>query len=229
MGVLVVMQTARDVPAGDEWLTDWERGVAASLHIAKRRADWRLGRWTAKRAVRISLDVDAAAAVEIRPDAGGAPVAHVSGDEAPCAVSISHSDGRSICAVAARGARIGCDLEQIEPRDPAFVDDYFTPTERAFVARQPVELRDVAATLVWSAKECALKAIGEGLRLDTREVEVATDALALGAVDESWQPLAVVRVADGARFAGWWRVDQGSIVCVTSLPAPGDAPRFVRA
>ena len=41
---------AADVPAGDAWLSAAERHVQSGLRIEKRRADWRLGRWTAKQA-----------------------------------------------------------------------------------------------------------------------------------------------------------------------------------
>ena len=41
-----------EVPADDEWLTGAEHDVLAGLTMAKRRADWRLGRWTAKDAGR---------------------------------------------------------------------------------------------------------------------------------------------------------------------------------
>ncbi|HEX9886570.1 MAG TPA: 4'-phosphopantetheinyl transferase superfamily protein, partial [Longimicrobiales bacterium] len=39
------------VPEDDDWLSPAERAVLAGLGIEKRRRDWRLGRWLAKRAV----------------------------------------------------------------------------------------------------------------------------------------------------------------------------------
>ena len=61
--------------------------------------------------------------------------------------------------------RLGHEVEVIEARDPSFAADYFTADECAFVESVPEDARALATTLVWSAKECALKAIGEGLRL----------------------------------------------------------------
>jgi 4'-phosphopantetheinyl transferase len=51
MDVYWLDQTQADVPAGDEWLCAREAACLARLRFAKRRADWRLGRWTAKRAL----------------------------------------------------------------------------------------------------------------------------------------------------------------------------------
>jgi phosphopantetheinyl transferase len=78
-----------------------------------------------------------------------------------------------LCAVAPPSAEVGCDLETVEPRSPAFLADYFTDAEPNLVARTPAAMRDRVLTLLWSAKESALKALGSGLRLDTRSVDAA--------------------------------------------------------
>ena len=87
------------------------------------------------------------------------------------------------------GAELGCDLEIIEPRSDAFVADYFTTEEQALIARASAADRPRLLALLWSAKESALKALHEGLRLDTRCVIVSP-------FDESfdlngWSPLRV--------------------------------------
>ena len=43
--------SAAEVSPGDAWLSTRERAVLAGLRLAKRRDDWRLGRWTSKAAV----------------------------------------------------------------------------------------------------------------------------------------------------------------------------------
>ncbi len=83
-----------------------------------------------------------------------------------------------MCVVAPAGVSLGCDLEVIEPRSAAFVTDYFTRNEQALVERTSKEERPRLVTLLWSAKESALKALHVGLRLDTNSVEVLSlDAL----------------------------------------------------
>jgi hypothetical protein len=43
---------AADLPDHDRWLSDRERETLDGLRFPKRRADWRLGRFTAKTAIR---------------------------------------------------------------------------------------------------------------------------------------------------------------------------------
>ena len=96
--------------------------------------------------------------------------------------------------VAKSGVEIGCDLEMVEPRSDAFVADYFTIEEQALVARASAEDRPRLLALLWSAKESALKALHEGLRLDTRSVIVNPFD---GSFDlNGWSPLHV-------RYTDW--------------------------
>ena len=57
-GVVWLQRRLHDVPAGDEWLSARELDVQARLLVPKRRADWRLGRWTAKAALAMVLAVE---------------------------------------------------------------------------------------------------------------------------------------------------------------------------
>jgi 4'-phosphopantetheinyl transferase len=228
------------VPHGTAWLTAAEREVLSLLRLPKRRRDWRLGRWLAKEAV-LGVLADPSlrlGEVEILPTPGGAPVARVSrcGAGPEVAVSLSHSRGAGM-ATAVRGVlRVGCDVEAVERRSPAFLRDYLTDGEREWVASAPVG-SEARAALVWSAKESALKVLGEGLRLDTRSVcvsvpERAPDPSATsGPPAELWRPLRV-DVSGGDRLTGWWSL-QGDFVWTLlasrSLPAPDRSPPCLSA
>ena len=87
-------------------------------------------------------------------------------------ISISHRNGIAICAVAVGIVKLGCDLEIIEARSDAFIADYFTAEEQELIAQGRQEDRLLLVSLLWSAKESALKALHVGLRADTRSVEV---------------------------------------------------------
>lgn len=207
MRVYWLVQAEKDVPESNDWLSAAESDRLSSLRFAKRRADWRLGRWTAKRAVAACLNWPPShpvlARIEIRAQPSGAPEALVASIGTPLVVSLSHRAGRAMCAVSAPGVRLGCDLETIESRTAGFVADYFTPEEQSLVALAASEKRPELVTLIWSAKESALKALREGLRLDTRCVHVG---LIEGCPDVSgWSPLHV-RSVDGHVFQGWWRI-----------------------
>ena len=108
------------------------------------------------------------------------------------------------------------DLELIEPRSAAFINDYFTERERSAVADH--EHPDLLANLTWSAKESALKVLRTGLRSDTRTVEVAVGE----AAGNLWQPL-VVANDDGRSFPGWWLV-AGDFILTCATERATDPP-----
>ena len=113
----------------------------------------------------------ALARIESRAAGDGAPELFVDGQPAEHGVSLTDRAGCAACLVADEPAAIGCDLELVEPRSDAFVRDYLTGPEADLVAAAG-PARDVAANLIWSAKESALKVLRTGLRRDTRSVEV---------------------------------------------------------
>lgn len=214
-------QVEADLPEDDSWLSGGEVSHLRALHVPKRRADWRLGRWTAKCAVARYLDLPrdarALAAVEIRAAASGAPEAFLADRPAAIAISLSHSAGTAACAMASAGVALGCDLETVEPHSDAFIADYFTADEQASIARAAAD-RWLLVTLLWSAKESALKALGEGLRLDTRSVQV-TWGRQLRQHPGAWHPLQA-HCADGRAFRGWWQHSGALVRTLMATPAP---------
>ena len=222
MDVYWYKQTASDVPVADHWLSAAERTRLDGFRFPKRRADWRLGRWTAKGAIAAYLnlprDPEALARVELRAAPSGAPDVYLHGRLAPVALSLSHSGGAGLCAVAPAGAAVGCDLETVEPRSPAFLNDYFTYEEQTLVADIPAEKRDRLLTLLWSAKESALKSLRCGLRMDTRSLN-AIPAGFPHAGGEEWQRLLAAH-SGGRIFFGWWSVERDFIRTVVADTPP---------
>jgi 4'-phosphopantetheinyl transferase len=229
-----LQQASRDVPAADDWLSPSELAVLARSAVPKRREEWRLGRWTAKRALllggarlfrslklpTINGDRSAWPRVEVKAAADGAPEAFLDGARLPLRLSITHRAGLAACLVAPEDVAAGCDMERVEPRDEAFVNDYFTPAERGVVAAAPPESRAETVTLIWSAKESALKALRVGLRADTRDVEVR---LLPWQRKDGWTGLAVYDRPHGRLLPGWWRV-AGSNVITLITSSPADPP-----
>ncbi len=253
-----LMQRVSDVPDGDDWLSQSEREVLARFWVQKRRRDWRLGRWTAKRALAragvgglVETDPTSWTRLSIRATDGGAPCAIADPSPRPLdaaiagaraaaitampgessqpvdwAVSLSHSGEYGLCALAARPAVVGCDIETIGRRGEEFVVDWFTEPERELV-RQATEgaERSRVVTLVWSAKESAVKALGVGLRIDTREVHVQLGDPAMQPMAAAtpharvWRPLEVH--VQGRAFGGWWQSNEDRVVTIVADPAPG--------
>ena len=207
-GVAWGWQHRATVPPHDEWLTPVEQREQERFVVPKRRADWRLGRWTAKHVVAGWLERQGRpvppcrVAIVARARDDGYPVVTVPSGPAP-SISISHSREVAVCLVAGSGAAVGCDLEHVEPRSPGFVADWFTPAERRLVGAAPEAERSELVTLIWSAKESALKALGEGLRLDTRSVEVHPDGPDDRPGADGWRGVSVV-ASTGPSFSGWW-------------------------
>jgi 4'-phosphopantetheinyl transferase len=237
MDIYWLEQTEADVPAGNQWLSAKETICLSGLRSAKRRADWRLGRWTAKHAVAaclgLSTDLHSLGDIEIRAASSGAPEVFLQDQPADISISLSHRDRTALCTVGPAGTSFGCDLEAVESRSEAFVADYFTVDERALIARTPVEQRPLLLALLWSGKESALKALRVGLRLDTRCMCVSPDdgwaqsegkeSRELCRVDpatnpDGWRALHI-RYSGGCVFGGWWRFQDRLVrTAVSDLP-----------
>ena len=223
-----LQQSEADVPATNDWLCESEAVRLSGFRLAKRRADWRLGRWTAKCAVAASLrlpdDLVSFKRIEIISASTGHPVVTLHDHTETVTVSISHRGGFALCAVAPGDVTLGCDLEMIEPRSDAFIADYFTEKEQKLISQTNGADRSLLVPLLWSAKESTLKALRVGLRADTRSVEVKeldfaqhwcgiTDAgftednlpsRLSNIVGTNWRALQI-QCADGTGFRGWWQ------------------------
>ena len=243
-------QAEADVPATHDWLSQSEVACLESLHFAKRRRDWRLGRWTAKLAItayrNFSVDVQTLREVEIRPASSGAPEVYLAGQPMDVTISLSHRDSVAMCAIAPSSVALGCDLEVIEPRSDSFAEDYFTAEEQQFLARAGADDRSRLLTLLWSGKESALKALREGLRLDTRSVVVTLDdgtrESAEGRMRQGedsvlatrphgarrWLPLRV-RCATDQIFDGWWQNTGNLVRTLVAAPPPFPPILLVRS
>jgi 4'-phosphopantetheinyl transferase len=199
-----VVVRAGEVPAGDGWLGPRERLVQSGLRLPRRAAEWRAGRWAAKSAVARRLGIEPAG-LEILAGPSGAPQAWTGTRRPAVNVSISHRDGCAFAVATPEAVEPGCDLELVEPRSPAFVEDWFTPRERSAVDGAAPGDRDELVTLIWSAKESVLKALHTGLRVDVRRVEVSARREDFDAE------------MDGERIHGWWKRDGRFVITAAAL------------
>lgn len=246
MSIFWLQQTVADLPTDNAWLCAKERLRLSAIKFTKRRNDWRLGRWTAKCAIAACLGWRVESSVldriEIRPATSGAPEAFIAEQRAALGVSLSHCAGRAIAAIVPSGAAVGCDLEKIEPRLDTFVSDYFTTEEQLLVENMPAPSRPALVTLLWSAKESALKALGQGLRLDTRSISVNGQGMSgplpagfqmapdqgnqhalCGPGQAGWLSLQVCCRDGGRTFYGWWQTNSDlvrTLVTDAQLPPP---------
>lgn len=194
----------RGRPRSLSFLAPGEAARAEAMRIPKRREDFLLGRWAAKRLIAPVVGCEARD-VEVRAAPSGRPVAFVRDVPQPFCLSISHRDGLALAAM--DDAPVGADLERVEPRSEAFVRDWFTPREIEDAAG------DLFVNLIWSAKESALKALGVGLHADTRSVEIEL----LPAQHGAWQPF---RVHGAAELPGFWRCEGATVMTIAGAGGP---------
>ncbi len=183
---------------GMGFLSGDEQKMLAGLRFEKRRREWLMGRWTAKKLLSAQLGC-APGELSIEPEASGAPVVWRDGECVPGCLSISHRGDRAMAAwTDVEGLRIGADLERVGEIDPIWMADYLTEAEWGLLNDQGPHW----PFLVWSAKEAVLKAMRTGLRVDTRKIEVLPGE---GELD-GWRQLNVRSgLVKGDLWVGWQR------------------------
>jgi 4'-phosphopantetheinyl transferase len=210
-------QTAANVPAAADWLSEGEQRVLDGLRFAKRRQDWLLGRWTSKQCLCAYLEIPAdpplLKTLEIIAARDGAPEPFRDGERLALSLSLSHSRDLGLAVVDVLESAVGCDIERISPNILEFINDYITPSEAKLVAGSPADRRAEVATLIWCAKESALKSLRVGLRVDTRSIEVSLEHPPRV---PDWGSFMVTCTKTEAEFQGRWRGDRGYIWALTS-------------
>lgn len=190
-----------------EWMSSGESEQLRSLRFEKRRSEWLLGRMTAKTLLTNCLDGYRGIAfprITIANRADGSPYVLLDGQQQSLSISLSHRQGMAVAAVCQdETIRAGIDLEWIEERDASFYEDYFTREENRLLDGFPGGERAKWGTLIWSAKESMLKALGQGLRVDTRSVQV----LRIGnTFEDGWRRMDLQTTDDPIQsWQGWWR------------------------
>ncbi len=222
--IFYLEQRMTDLSDGDDWLSSAERLILNSFQVAKRRSDWRLGRWTAKRAISAYLgwSKEQLRDIEIRSLPSGAPVATVPGRAVAPEISISHSSNICMCVVGAPGIWIGCDIEKLEIRSQSFIDTFFTPDEGATLQPLSTNEKTTLANVIWSTKESYLKSTRAGLTRDTREVNTSLPApfkweIRL-AKRGTWLPIWILD--RNMTSVGYWRLTAGFVESVCHREAP---------
>ena len=222
MTVHYLTQLRADLPRDTGWLSPAETSVLEGLRFEKRRQDWLLGRWTAKSALARypGLQERPIQDWEIVAAADGAPGIFLDGQPLNMPLSLSHSGLHGFCALAGRSMRLGCDIEQIEQRGRSFEETFFTTRELGLLEHLPLLDHDLVVTLIWSAKESVLKAIRQGLKADTRRIDIT----AIDSGDSGhWSHFDARDNLQNNMYSGWWRQDDGMAFTIASdrqVPEP---------
>lgn len=210
------MEDGQQVPSSQEWLHKGELERLNEFRFDKRKNDYLLGRWTAKKVVHAYLDkAIPLSEIEIRNAESGAPEVYHQNKLTTTSISISHSEGTSFCVAGEGGMKIGCDLEHIEHRKPVFVEDYFTENEKLQLENASTKNYDAFVNVIWSAKESALKTIKTGLSIDTRQMDVIYLQAPL-VTKPGWKNLMVYDRTHSQIFKGLWRICNEYVMTIIS-------------
>ena len=204
------IQDFKNLPKNDNWLSEREKEIQDNMRFAKRRSEWRLGRWVVKNALLRYLSIPLSE-IEVLSHENGAPKLIIKRKTNKLALSISHRENKAICAFSEHFDFIGCDLEFIEPRSTLFINDYFTPDEINYIDLHTQD-KDLLANLIWSAKESVTKVLQSGLNLDTREINVHRITLPH---DQLWGDLEMV-LKNKSIFKGSWRTIHPYIITLSA-------------
>lgn len=165
----------------EAWLSVAERGRLQGLRLPARRREWLAGRVAAKQAVCRRLGLPGPEAwpdIEIVPTRHGPrrgqPTYTHAGAPGSCALSLAHSGGTAVAALA-DGVDIGVDLEPALAFDPVGESLLLSAAEARRLGGVRGESRRRALTWIWVLKEALAKALGVGLRLRLPDVEVRFD------------------------------------------------------
>ena len=217
------------VPSDDRWLSDWERQRLDGFGSLQRQRDFRLGRWTAKQALKYwrtaSPETVPWGTFEMHNDDHGRPIAIADGTVLDLPISISHRQGRALCVLAPRVGLVGCDIETVEVHSASFVHDHLTALEKETVDRSSLAPNQ-AITVLWSAKEAVYKAQDQVVPIVASDIDIG-----FGPEDpvDGWRTFrAQIGRLGGRQHQGWWRlIGSWVLTVITDLPtvAPVDLVR----
>jgi 4'-phosphopantetheinyl transferase len=223
------------------FLSSQELNQLAEKRFPKRRNEWLHGRWVAKQLLHLQHPLCKKlplTEIIIQREASGAPFACLEdGTRLPGSLSITHSSSLAASALELEvGCKVGIDLEKIEPREPGIFKTFFTVAEISYIQSLPKEDLPEGVNLIWSAKEAVLKALGAGLSLDTRSIEISLPRHQK--VDPFWGGWRKFEIKvcgsqelytfdydiANQNWTGWWKIYQGFILtlAISSPIIPSD-------
>ena len=214
-------------PPGTEvdFLSPIEEKRLSLMRFERRRESFYLGRFAAKQILRMHPACANLPATSItianRPEGG--PYVQIGYQEMDGSISLSHRECEAASAMVIHpGVTVGIDLELVEERERCFREDFFTSQESIQIESLLEEEKAIAVTRTWSAKEAVLKALGKGLRVDSRSVTINQSHCTPS--EDAWRIMDASGPALENRSCRVWWQPWGHCVLTLAIAADKDFP-----
>ena len=233
LDVILLQQIASpelDWPALAQALSSSSQARLVQMRAVGRRQEFILGRTLATRLLHTVSGNDA---WDLVPRAGGKPVAIDNNGREHAALSLSHSRGQVLGAIAPTG-QLGCDIEVPRSRSATswrrlanftLPHPVFAPHERHWILDAPDLMQQPRLYALWTIKEAMGKASGSGLRrgLAGLLVDVATIPPDFGGNEDYGSGVVASGVTQDASLGMYWhwqlrREDQALISVAADEP-----------
>ncbi|HUT82071.1 MAG TPA: SDR family NAD(P)-dependent oxidoreductase [Candidatus Bathyarchaeia archaeon] len=142
-----------------------------TLTIEKRRNEWLSGIIAVKKALQKYKPEIQINNIKIEKNELGKPFIKLNKNES-IYVSITHSNSFAV-GIINPSIDTGIDLEIIEKRDQAIIDELLSPKDQEFLQNNKQAITEELLTKIWSAKEAASKVLGVGLNIDLHDLIVS--------------------------------------------------------
>ncbi len=155
-------------------LSNHEKERAARFRFARDRKRFVAGRGLLRWLIGAYLDCDPCA-IRFAYGPFGKPYLERGTGLESISFNLSHSEARAVFAFG-RGRKLGVDLEQLDRKVDVrrLSSEFFTSQEAADIMAQPShEQQHIRFFEFWTRKEAILKALGRGLSMSLREVDVS--------------------------------------------------------
>ncbi|MEA2070463.1 MAG: beta-ketoacyl synthase N-terminal-like domain-containing protein [Asgard group archaeon] len=142
-----------------------------SKTVPKRQLEWVAGVISVKKALKSFYPEIKESEMKIEKMELGKPFVTINNQKQPIEISITHSNDYAI-GLADSDYVIGIDLEIIEQKAPALLEELLSKTEQATLKEINGAITDELLTKLWTAKEAASKVLGVGLNSDLHNFSV---------------------------------------------------------
>ena len=155
------------------FLSSFEHNTVQATQNPARRQSLLIGRYTAKRALRLIRPDLSWQRIKIQNGDHGEPL--IKGDDVPpLTLSLSHCDAMAFAAIVPNSYPLGVDIERLRPDLIETLTSHFKERELALMPGELAWSQDQKLLALWCLKEALAKALKTGFTLPYEQLEIAS-------------------------------------------------------